>query len=142
MIKTFTIMIIAIAMVSITIGQIDSVNAHPHNSSTTYISLGDSMAIERTALAINVPADNLRPWAFVEGKVTNPVEGYPIIIQIHELGGEPVRLGQVELAQDNTYEYKFRISSQENGNIVHVFDGDYEIIVYKVVHADQDTLPI
>ncbi len=51
-------------------------------SGTTYIPLDATTAIEKTTIQMTVPEDNTLPWAFVEGKVANPVPNYPVIIQI------------------------------------------------------------
>lgn len=137
MIRTLAVMILAIAMVSISVAQIGSASAHPHNNSTTQISLGDGTAIERTQITFNIPSDNVQPWAFVEGIVENPVKGYPVIIQIHNSNAEPMKFAQVDLAGDGTYEYRFRVSSLDEGNSVSIFEGDYDVTIYTVVHVDQ-----
>jgi len=108
--------------------------AHPHG--TTYTALGDGIALERTALELVVPADNALPWAFVEGRVQDPVEGYPVIIQVHERGGEPARFAQVDVAEDGSYEWRLRVLSIDAGVETRALAGSYDVTVFKVVHAD------
>ncbi len=106
-------------------------------------SLAD-IEIEKTVLALNVPADNKMPWAFVEGKVSNPVADYPVIIQIYDADGSSVggnNAGAVHFAQipvnsDGTYEYKFRISNTSVDGIKNIFEGDYVVKIFKVVYTD------
>lgn len=136
MIRTLAVIILAVAMISISVTQIQTASAHPHNGSTTYVSLGDGIALERTQLTINIPTQNIMPWAFVEGVIKNPAMEYPVIVQIHERNGEPVRFGQVDVAEDGSYEYKFRVFSLDEGQVVRAFEGDYDVTVYKVVHIN------
>lgn len=107
--------------------------AHPHG--TTYLSLGDGIALERTSLELVVPADNALPWAFVEGRIQDPVDGYPVIIQVHERGGEPARFAQVDVAEDGSYEWRLRVLSVDEGVETRALDGTYDVTVFKVVRA-------
>lgn len=107
--------------------------AHPHG--TTYVALGEGIALERTALELVVPADNPLPWAFVEGKVGDPVEGHPVIIQIHERGGEPARFAQVDVGEDGSYEWRLRVLSIDGGVETRALAGTYDVTVFKVVHV-------
>jgi len=107
--------------------------AHPHG--TTYVALGDGIALERTALELVVPADNALPWAFVEGRVQDPVEGHPVIIQVHERGGEPARFAQVDVGEDGSYEWRLRVLSIDGGVETRALAGTYDVTVFKVVHA-------
>ena len=108
-------------------------DAHPHG--TTYTMLGDGIALERTALELVVPADTALPWAFVEGTVHDPVDGYPVIIQVHERGGEPARFAQVDVGEDGSYEWRVRVLSVDGGVETRALVGAYDVTVFKVVHA-------
>jgi len=117
-------------------------------SGTTYIPLDATTAIEKTTIQMNVPEDNTLPWAFVEGKVTNPVPNYPVIIQIYDNDDQQVsgnNIGAVHFAQtqlnnDGEYEYKFRVSDYRDNTIVNLFEGDYTIKIFKVVYSQDLTL--
>ncbi len=111
-------------------------------SGTTYIPLDATTAIEKTTIQMTVPEDNTLPWAFVEGKVTNPVPNYPIIIQIYDnddhISGNnvgAVHFAQTQLNSDGEYEYRFRVSDYRDNTIVNLFEGDYTIKIFKVVYS-------
>jgi len=108
-------------------------DAHPHG--TTYVALGDGIALERTSLELAVPADNALPWAFVEGKVKDPVDGYPVIIQVHARDGEPARFAQVDVGEDGSYEWRVRVLSVDAGVETRPLVGTYDVTVFKVVHS-------
>lgn len=108
-------------------------DAHPHG--TTYVALGGGIALERTTLELDVPADNALPWAFVEGRVQDPVDGYPVIIQVHARDGEPARFAQVDVGEDGSYEWRVRVLSVDDGVETRPLVGAYDVTVFKVVHA-------
>ena len=90
--------------------QIDS---HSHEPQTEYISLNGVIGLEKTSLVFHVPEDNAIPWGFVEGKISNPVKDYPVIIQIHD-DDDAVHFAQTDVNPDGTYEYNFRVLTVEN----------------------------
>ena len=101
-------------------------------SNTEVIPIDGTIGIEKTILKFSVPEDNNHPWAFVEGKIANPVSDYPVIIQIFDdddqsIGNDigAVHFAQAEVTEDGTYEYKFRVKD---------FDGDYTVKIFKVVY--------
>ena len=49
---------------------------------TTLTPIDSSTGIEKTITSFSVAKNNKLPWGFVEGKIANPVEGHPVIIQI------------------------------------------------------------
>jgi len=79
------------------------------------------------------------PWGFVEGKIANPVDGHPVIIQIYK-DGEAVHFAQTNVNKDGSYEYKFRVRDVTNGIVTKVFDGDYTVKIFKVVYLDKSSI--
>ncbi len=119
--------------------------AHPHaglimadeHTHSEIIPINDVMGLEKTTVEFNVPADNALPWGFVEGKIANHVDGYPVIIQMYS-GMDGVHFAQVDVGEDDTYEYKFRVRNVSDGVTVAPFSGEYTAIVYKVVYLNPD----
>jgi len=111
-------------------------------SETTIIPLDAITAIEKTIIQMNVSEDNTLPWAFVEGKVANPVPNYPVIIQIYDSDDQQVsgnnvgavHFAQTQLNSDGEYEYKFRVLDSRDNTIVNIFEGDYTVKIFKVVY--------
>ena len=116
--------------------------AQESNSETSIIPIDATIGIEKTIISMNIPEGNSLPWGFVEGKITNHVDGYPVIIQIFDNNGNTVEgnnIGAVHFAQtgvdDNgTYEYKFRVKDVNDNQIIDIFSGDYTVKVFKVVY--------
>lgn len=109
------------------------INGHTHAPQTEILPLDGIMSLEKTTILFHVPDNNELPWGFVEGKVANPVEGYPIIIQIFKTG-EAVHFAQTDIEEDGSYEYKFRVQNSEKGHVTKLFDGDYVVKIFKVVY--------
>lgn len=111
----------------------DGAAAHEPHTETTALSAG--IGLERTALAFHAPSSNTLPWGFVEGTVDNPVPGHPVIIQMYADDGSAVHFAQVGVADDGSYEYKFRVRNVgPDGSATQLFSGDYTVAVYKVVY--------
>ena len=115
------------------------INGHTHESQTEIISLGNIMALEKSTIFFHSPEENSLPWAFVEGKIANHVEGYPVIIQIFK-ENDAVHFAQTNVNADGSYEYKFRVLNSENGITNKIFDGDYSVKIFKVVYLNQKSL--
>ncbi|MFB5608169.1 MAG: hypothetical protein ACE5RI_08570 [Candidatus Nitrosomaritimum yanchengensis] len=115
------------------------VNSHTHQPQTEYIPLNGLIGIEKTSLTFHAENNNSLPWAFVEGKIANPVAGYPVIIQIYQ-NGDAVHFAQTDVNEDGNYEYKFRVLTVEDGKINKIFDGSYNVVIYKVVYSTQGNL--
>jgi hypothetical protein len=115
------------------------INGHSHESQTEVISLGGMIALEKSTLLFHSPEENSLPWAFVEGKIANHVEGYPVIIQIFK-ENDAVHFAQTDVNADGSYEYKFRVLNSENGVTSKIFDGDYSVKIFKVVYLNQESL--
>ena len=104
------------------------------DTTTEYIPLDGIMQLEKTTIPMHVPADNQFPWGHVRGTIQNQVDGYDVIIQMYQ-DGAPVHLAQVGVQEDGTYEYRFRALDVTGGEITRIFEGDYEVVVFKVVHV-------
>ena len=114
-------------------GQIH-VDNHTHEPQTEYIPINGVIGLEKTQLTFHAPENNSLPWAFVEGKIANPVAGYPVIIQIHKYG-DAVHFAQTNVNENGNYEYKFRVLSIDGDKITKLFEGDYHVTIFKVVYA-------
>jgi len=115
------------------------VDVHSHEQRTETVSLGGMIALEKSILFFHSSEDNLLPWAFVEGKITNHVEGYPVVIQIFK-DNEAVHFAQTDVGSDGEYEYRFRVLNSDNGVITKLFEGDYSVKIFKVVYLVQENL--
>lgn len=111
------------------------IDEHYHEPIYEYIPINGMIGIEKTTLFFHSPEDNKLPWGFVEGKIANPVDGYPVIIQFFQ-DGEAKHFAQTDVLEDGTYEYKFRVFSMDAGNKIKIFDGDYQVIIFKVVYLN------
>lgn len=105
---------------------------------TTVTPLNSSTGLEKTTVPFHAPANNKLPWGFVEGKIANPVEGHPVIIQIFK-DGEAIHFAQTSVNEDGSYEYKFRVRDVTDGKVTKIFDGDYLVKIFKVVYLDNET---
>ena len=102
------------------------------DSNTTVLSTNDGVQLTKTVVSMSIPSDNTMPWAFVEGVIENHAEGYPVILQIYQ-NDEPVHFAQTNVNEDGTYEYKFRARSVDGNNVVNVYEGDYEVKIFKSI---------
>ncbi len=112
---------------------------HSHQPQTQIIPLNGLIGLEKTNLIFHASENNSLPWAFVEGKIDNPVAGYPVIIQIYK-NDEAVHFAQTEVNENGNYEYKFRVLNVEEGKTDKIFEGDYKVVIFKVVYLDQGDL--
>ena len=115
--------------------------AEPIESQTEITPINNSMGIEKTTLQMHISKDNKLPWGFIEGKISNPVVDYPVIIQIFDndeiITGNSVgavHFAQTPVNEDGSYEYKFRVLDSEQGQITKIFDGSYTVKIFKVVY--------
>lgn len=93
-----------------------------------------SIVLQQKIISMHIPEDNTLPWGFVEGKVINPAEGYPVIIQIYK-NGEPVHFAQTDVREDGSYEYKFRARNVDGDQVINIFQGDYTVKIFKTIYA-------
>jgi hypothetical protein len=113
-------------------GQVQ-IDNHTHQPQTEYIPLNGLIGIEKTSLVFHTSEENSLPWAFVEGKI------YPVIIQIYK-NDEAVHFAQTDVNENGNYEYKFRVLNIEDGKTNKIFDGDYNVVIFKVVYSTQGNL--
>ena len=100
------------------------------DSNTTVISTNNGIQLTKTVVPMVISSDNTMPWGFIEGTVDNHAEGYPVIVQIYQ-NDEPIHFAQTDVNDDGTYEYKFRARNIDGDNVVNVYEGDYEIKIFK-----------
>lgn len=115
------------------------INGHTHESQNEITPLGGNIALEKSTIFFHSLEDNTLPWAFVEGKIENHVEGYPVIIQIFK-EDDAVHFAQTDVSSNGNYEYKFRVLNFEDGVSSKIFDGDYSVKIFKVVYMYQENL--
>lgn len=99
---------------------------------TIITSLSPELSLEKTVTTLNVPTDNSMSWGFVEGKINNPAKEFPVIIQIFK-NNDPIHFAQVNVDDDGTYEYKFRVRTIDDGKIIPIFEGEYTVNIFKVI---------
>ena len=102
------------------------------DSNITVLSTNDGIQLTKTVVSMSISPDNTLPWGFIEGTVNNHAEGYPVIFQIYQ-DGEPVHFAQTDVDEDGTYEYKFRARNIDGNNVVNVYEGDYEVKIFKSI---------
>ena len=118
---------------------VGSANAEP--TQTTMSRIDDETSLEKTTLNMNVPETNTLPWGTIKGKVNDPSQGYPVIIQIFKSDETiPIHVAQVNLKGDHSFEYKFRVLSIDDGVITHFFEGDYSVKIFKVINTPRNNL--
>lgn len=115
------------------------INNHTHEPQTEYIPLNGIIGLEKTTLLFEAPEGNSLPWGFVEGKISNSVPGYPVVIQIYK-NDEAVHFAQTDVKEDGSYEYKFRVLNIDNYQKTKIFDGEYKVTIFKVVYQNQNNL--
>ena len=102
------------------------------DSNTTVISTINGIQLTQTVVPMIISSDNTMPWGFIEGTVDNHAEGYPVIVQIYQ-NDEPIHFAQTDVNEDGTYEYKFRARNIDGDNVVNVYEGDYEVKIFKSI---------
>jgi len=102
------------------------------DSNTNVLSTNDGVQLTKTIVSMSIAPDNTMPWAFVEGTVENHAEGFPVIVQIYQ-NDEPIHFAQTDVNEDGTYEYKFRARNIDGDNVVTVYEGNYEVMIFKSV---------
>jgi hypothetical protein len=115
------------------------INNHTHQPQTEIIPINSMIGLEKSTVFFHTPQGNTLPWGFVEGRVANHVEGYPVIIQIFK-NNHAVHFAQTNIGEDGVYEYKFRVLNYDNNNTTKIFEGDYSVKIFKVVYLNQKNL--
>lgn len=115
--------------------------AFAETSQTSVVPLDDETSLQKTITVMSIPENNAMPWGAVKGKVYEPVQGYPVIIQFFKsLEDDPIHVAQVNLKGDDSFEYRFRVLSVDEGEITHFFEGDYYVKIFKVISTPTDNL--
>ena len=120
------------------LGQI-MINGHTHEPQTEITPLNGMIGLEKSTVFFHASETNSLPWGFVEGKIANHVEGYPVIIQIFK-NNDAVHFAQTNVEKDGAYEYKFRVLNSDNESTTKIFEGDYLVKIFKVVYLNQNDL--
>ena len=60
---------------------LSDMSAFAESSQTTVVRLDDEISLEKTETTMIIPESNTLPWGSVKGKVNDPAQGYPVIIQ-------------------------------------------------------------
>ncbi len=102
------------------------------DSNTTVISTNDGIQLTKTVIPMHISSDNTMPWGFIEGTVENHAEGHPVILQIYQ-NDEAVHFAQTDVNEDGTYEYQFRARNVDGDNVVTIYEGDYEVKIFKSI---------
>jgi hypothetical protein len=109
--------------------------------STTITPINEKISIKKTILTMNVPENNMLPWGIVKGNTSDVVENYPIIIQFYK-SDKAIHFAQVDVNGDGSFEYKFRVRNVDNttGEVENIFDGQYMVKIFRVVHNQNETV--
>lgn len=102
------------------------------DSNTIVLSTTEGVQLTQTVVPMSISSDNVMPWGFIEGTIENHAEGFPVIVQIYQ-NDEPVHFAQTTVNEDGTYEYKFRARNVDGNNVVNVYEGDYEVKIFKSI---------
>jgi hypothetical protein len=94
----------------------------------------NNVQLEKSIVYMHITADNKLPFGSVWGKVINGAPGYPVVIQIYQ-NGKPVNFAQVDVKNDGSYDYYFRIRDVEGDKVINVFQGDYTVDIFKTVYV-------
>ena len=129
-IGSISALVIFSALMSTMISSADAVTS----PNTEIIPLNSEIGIEKTILSLSASPDNTLPWGFVEGKITNHVSNYPVIIQIYDDDGHATLFAQTDVEEDGSYEYRFRVRNVDDGQVINIFEGDYYVKIFKVVY--------
>lgn len=115
------------------------INGHTHEPQTQYVPINGIIGLEKTTVLFHASPTNKLPWGFVEGNISNHVEGYPVIIQIFK-NNEAVHFAQTDVKEDGDYEYRFRVLNVDDGKTNRIFVGDYYVTIFKVVYLTQNNI--
>ena len=92
----------------------------------------ENVVLEKSIVSMHIPGDSPLPFGCVWGTVQNAAPGYPVVIQIYK-DGKPVYFAQTNVKSDGSYEQYFRVKSVEGDKVIHIFEGDYTVDIYKAV---------
>ena len=92
----------------------------------------ENVVMQKNIVYMHIPGDSPLPFGCVWGTVQNAAPGYPVVIQIYK-DGKPVYFAQTNVKADGSYEHYFRVKSIEGDKVIHIFEGDYTVDIYKSV---------
>jgi len=94
----------------------------------------ENVVLQKNVVYMHIPGDSPLPFGCVWGTVQNAAPGYPVVIQIYKNGNDkPVYVAQTNVNSDGSYEQYFRVKSVEGDKVIHIFEGDYTVNIYKAV---------
>lgn len=91
-----------------------------------------NVVVEKSVVSMYISGDSKLPFGCVWGTVQNAAPGYPVIIQIYQ-NGKPVYVAQTDVKNDGSYEHYFRVKSVEGNKVIHIFEGNYTVNIFKTV---------
>lgn len=91
-----------------------------------------NVVLQKAVIDMNIPDNPTLPFGCVWGTVQNAAPGYPVEIEIFK-DGKPVYFAQTDVQSDGSYQQYFRVMSVDHGNVLHIFQGDYTVDVFKYV---------
>ena len=117
----------------------DDISAETHQNIITVTPINEEISLQKTVITMNIPQDNELPWGIVIGGASDYVERYPVIIQFYK-GEDPVHFAQVDVKGDGSYEYKYRVRNfdSDTGEFVNIFEVDYTVKIFRVIHNTND----
>jgi|SaaInlStandDraft_6_1057023.scaffolds.fasta_scaffold01044_13 hypothetical protein len=137
--KSLAVLCVFGMLLSISIFSDMTVFAEPYGN--TIVKLDQETSLQKTITTMTVPQDNTLPWGTVKGKIIDPAQGYPVIIQFFKPGEKsPIHVAQVDLKGDDSFEYKFRVLSINEGIVTHFFKGNYDVKIFKVINTPDGNL--
>ena len=97
----------------------------------------DNFEVVETTNPMYISPENILPWASVSGIVENYADNHPVIIQIYQ-NDEHVHFAQTNVNDDGSYEYKFRVKTVNDDEIINIFEGNYEVRIFKTINKTFD----
>ncbi len=92
----------------------------------------ENVVVEKSIVSMYIPGDSKLPFGCVWGTVQNAAPGYPVEIEIYQ-NGKPVYVAQTDVNTDGSYQHYFRVKSVEGDKVIHIFEGNYTVDIFKSV---------
>ncbi len=92
----------------------------------------ENVVVEKSIVSMYISGDSKLPFGCVWGTVQNAAPGYPVEIEIYQ-NGKPVYVAQTDVNSDGSYQHYFRVKSVEGDKIIHIFEGNYTVDIFKSV---------
>ncbi len=92
----------------------------------------ENVVVEKNVVSMYISGDSKLPFGCVWGTVQNPAPGYPVEIEIYQ-NGKPVYVAQTNVNSDGSYQHYFRVKSVEGDKVIHIFEGNYTVDIFKSV---------